>query len=183
MIQRSFGVAALGFIAVLGFTAAAVAAPPPASAAEPAARPPVMVEYRVLKMAAESLGALDLVRPEAGQLAITPLSVSGQVLDPDIAALQDAGHARILSRPMIMVQQGERAEIETSGTKTHLRLATRVEAQGDGFTADLVLELSETAEEPVAIQRDAITLPASLVRCPEEGECLVVLVHARAQAP
>ena len=173
MIQRSVGVAALGFIAALCFTAVVVAA-----------KPAVMVEYRVAKVAPESLEALGLTHPaaEAGTVEIGSPRGERFAFDIDLAGLEASKKAHIVSRPMIMVQQGEKTGIDSSGPNGDFKLTMRVEAQGDGFVLDLAIELSGGGVEPIAFQRDGIALPASLVRCPEEGECLVVLAHATMQA-
>ena len=164
--------------AVVGAVIAASLASPCA-----AAKQQVLVEYRVLSVKPDSLATLGLARSAAGQVDIALVNRTGHDFDVAIEGLEATKQARVISRPMIMVQAGERAAIESTGAG-HLKLQTRVNPVGSTFAVDLVLELASDGQEPVAIQRDGIAIPASIVRCPgsdaDVGECLVVLVHAQA---
>lgn len=59
-----------------------------------------------------------------------------------LAALEETKAARVLARPMIMVLEGEDAEIEGSGSDSRLTLRTRVRAQPEGLRGDVAILVS-----------------------------------------
>jgi hypothetical protein len=140
-----------------------------------------MVTFRVVKVAPASLAALDLDPPKKGKVGIGRAWGNSLELDVDIAALEERKDARIISRPMIMVHEGVDAEIESSGSGSRLTLRTRVRAQPEGLRADVAMLVSGGDGESLKVDVADIDLPASVVRCPDVGDCLVVFVDAQVQ--
>jgi hypothetical protein len=152
-------------------------APSPASA-DPV--PTVMLEYRIARVRCSDLEGLGIAAPSGARdrrAVVVPAPESALDLDLALSPLVDARSATWISRPMVMVQIGEDAEIE-SGVVGRERPSVRVSSLVTRSGEELSVHVNAQVEEKFEFEGD-VRPPAAIIWRGSGGTCRIAVLHAR----